>query len=185
VAGSDEIDALLSSVGRSPDDELAEASARSRSRRRWLRQQAAESSTMAAVLLTLAERDDPVTIRCGPWTHAGRLRRVTAGLCVVDLAQGIALIPTASITAVEAPDAVADDRVPAGGVDLAAILAVVVPEHPAVRLQLRDGTEVAGTLVDLGKDVAVMRLTSSVATVRLSAVASCILPGPETTGPAR
>jgi hypothetical protein len=183
VADSDEINALLASAGRSADDELAEASARSRSRRRWLRQQAAESSTMAGVLLSLAERDGAITIRCGAWTHDGRLRRVTAALCVMELAQGIALVPTASITAVEAPDAIADDRLPAAGVDLAAALAAVVAERPAVRLLLRDGTEVAGNLADLGNDVAVVRLTSSVATVRLSAVASCILPGPGASSP--
>ncbi|MDQ1392837.1 MAG: hypothetical protein QOF30_1814 [Acidimicrobiaceae bacterium] len=183
VAGSDEIDALLASAGRSPDDDLAEASAQSRSRRRWLRQQVAESSTMAGVLMSLAEGDAAVTIRCGRWTHAGRLRRVTAALCVMEQTGGIALIPTASITSVEAPVAVADDRAPAGGLDLAAVLAAVVAEHPPLRLQLDDGTEVAGTLVDLGKDVAVVRLTSCVATVRLSAVASCILLGPGTGGP--
>jgi hypothetical protein len=184
VAGSDEIDALLASAGRSPDDELAEASAQSRSRRRWLRQQSAESATLTGVLLSLAEGDRPVTIRSGGWTHDGRIRRVTAALCVVELAQGIALIPTASITALETPGPIADDRVPAAGVDLAAVLAALVPERPAVRLQLGDGTEVAGMLVDLGKDVAMVRLTSSVATVRLSAVAGCILPGPGTGGPA-
>jgi hypothetical protein len=183
VAGSDEIDALLASAGRSPDDDLAEASAQSRSRRRWLRQQVAESSTMAGVLMSLAEGDAAVTIRCGRWTHAGRLRRVTAALCVMEQTGGIALIPTASITSVEAPVAVADDRAPAGGLDLAAVLAAVVAEHPPLRLQLGDGTEVAGTLVDLGKDVAMVRLTSCVATVRLSAVASCILLGPGTGGP--
>ncbi len=178
----DGVDALLAAMGR-PDDERATASARLRSHRRWLRQLAAESSTLAGVLLSLAERDNPVTVHCGPWAHRGHLRSVTEALGIIERPDGVALFPIASVTQVEASTAVDDDRLPPPGPDLPAALAALAPEHPAVRMQLGDGTEVAGTLVDLGKDVARVRLTSSVATVRLSAIASCVLPSRGNTGP--
>jgi hypothetical protein len=172
---ADDHDDLWATVGPRPDDDRAAASAQARSRRRWLQQLATQSTTLAGVLLTLAERDAPVTVRCGPWTHRGRLRTVTAPLVILEGADGLALLATTGITVVEADAGVADDRVPGAGPDLGAWLASVVPERPAVRLQLMDGSEVTGHLEEMGKDVALVRLTSSRATVRLSAVLSCIL----------
>lgn len=132
---------------------------------------------MAGVLLALAEREEPVTLHCGPWRHHGRLRSVTTAVCVVELAGAdVALLPTAGITVVEAAGDMADERLPAGGPDLPGLLAQLAPERPAVRLLLGDGSEVAGVLIGLGKDAAAVRLPSSVATVRLSAIACCILP---------
>jgi hypothetical protein len=178
VAREDD-DALLAAAALPPDDRLSAASAAARSRRRWLGQLASESATLAGILLTLAERGDTVTIRSGPWTHEGRLRSVTTALAVMELPSGdVALLPTAAITVVEAAAAVADDRLPGGGPDLGAVLASLVPERPPLRLLLADGMDVAGTLVGLGKDAVVLRLASSVATVRLPPLAGCILPGP-------
>lgn len=158
------------------DDQIVAASAAARSRRRWRNQLASESSTMAGVLLALAEREDTVTLRCGPWRHRGRLRSVTTALCIVELAgAGLALIPTATITVVEGAGNVADERLPAPGPDLPSVLAQLAAERCAVRLLLADGSEVAGILMGLGKDAAVMRLPSSVATVRLAALAGCVL----------
>jgi hypothetical protein len=173
----DRIDALLATVGHLPDDERAAASVGERSRRRWQRQQAAEATTMAGVLLGLAERHAEVTLRCGPWAHQGRLRTVTVALTIIEVAEGVALVPTESVTAVEAATGVADDRVPAAGLDLTVLLAALVPERPPVRLLVDDGTEVAGTLMDMGKDVAVVRRAGAVVTVRLAALAGCVLPG--------
>jgi len=171
-----EADALLAAAGLPLDDQMVAASAAARGRRRWRLQLAAESSTMGGVLVTLSERDEPVTVRCGPWGHTGRLRSVTTATCILELAGAdVVLLPTAGITVVEAGREVVDDRLPASGPDLAAVLAQLAPGRPAVRLLLGDGTEVAGMLVGLGKDAAVVRLASSVATVRLSALAGCVL----------
>jgi hypothetical protein len=167
---------LWATVGQRPDDDEAAASARTRSQRRWLRQLAAESTTLAGVLLTLAETDAPVTLRCGPWVHRGRLRSVTSPLVILDGADGLVVLPMDSVTAVEALAGVADDRVPSAGPDLGTFLASLVPERPRIRLQLGDGGEVTGRLLEMGKDVVRVRLTASVATVRLSAVVDCILP---------
>lgn len=177
-------DDLWASLGRRPDDEQAAASARARSQRRWLQQLAAESTTLAGVLLTLAECDAPVTLRCGPWAHEGQLRTVTAALVTLEGRDGLALLPTESITVVNAAVAVADDRMPGAGADLASFLASLVPERPPLRLLLADGTEVAGRLMEVGKNVVLVALASSVATVRLSAVAGCILPERSTRRPA-
>jgi hypothetical protein len=107
------------------------------------------------------------------------LRSVTTALAVMELPGGdVALLPTAAITVVEAAAAVADDRLPGAGPDLGAVLASLVPERPPIRLLLADGVDVAGTLVGLGKDAVVLRLGSSVATVRLPPIAACILPRP-------
>lgn len=180
-----EADALLAAIGLSPDDRLAAASAAARSRRRWLGQLATESSTLAAVLLALAERDEPVAIRIGPWTHTGRLRTATSTLCIMELPD-LALVPTDAITVVRVgrrEGAVADDRPLAPGPDLGAVLAALVADRPVVRLELVDGTQVNGSLVGLGKDVAAVRLTSSIANVRLSAIACCVLLGRRTDQP--
>lgn len=160
-----------------PDDERAAASARARSRRRWLQQLAAESTTLGGVLLTLAERREPVTLGCGPWVHTGMLRNVTQGLTVLDGDGDVVLVPTNAVSWVESAVEVADDRPLGPGPDLVAALVTLAAQHPPVRLELSDGGQVAGRLVDLGKDVARVRLTSTTATVRLSAIISCVLPG--------
>jgi hypothetical protein len=160
-----------------PDDQRAAASARGRSRRRWQQQLAAESSTLAGVLLTLAERRESVTLGCGPWVHAGVLRNVTEGLTVVDSQGDVVLVATGAVSWVESAVDVADDRPLGPGPDLVSALTTLAAQHPSVRLQLADGSHVAGRLVDMGKDVARVRLTSTTATVRLSAITSCVLPG--------
>jgi hypothetical protein len=171
----DDPEDLWATVGPRPDDDRATASAQARSRRRWLQQLATQSTTLAGVLLTLAERDAPVTVRCGRWTHRGRLHTVTAPMVILEGPDGLALLPTGSITVVEAGVVVADDRVAGAGPDLGSFLASLAPERPAIRLQLGDGGDVTGHLVEMGKDAVLVRLTSSVATVRLSAVVGCIL----------
>jgi hypothetical protein len=175
VASEDPIDALLSGLGRDPDDALSAAAAGARSRRRWLLQQARQSATMGGLLMTLAEREAPLTLRCGPWSHHGRLRSVTATLVIAEVPDGLALLPTAAITAVETSVVVTDDREPSDGPDLETLLAAMALDHPPVRLLLTDGSELGGTLEELGKDVAMVRLASSVTTVRLSALAGCVL----------
>jgi hypothetical protein len=173
----DRVDALLAALWHQHDDELAAASSRARRQRHWSHQLAAESATLAGALLTLAEHEAAVTVRCGPWAHGGRLRSVTATLAIVECADGMALLPIDAITAVEAATAVVDDRTPASGPDLAALLAALAGERPVVRMELADGAEVAGRLVGVGKDAASLELTSANAIVRLSAIAGCIVLG--------
>lgn len=159
-----------------PGDRLAADSATARSRRRWLAQLANESATLAGILLTLAEHDEPVTVHCGGWRHQGRLRRVGGATCLLEGPESIVLVATAAITRVDSSRVVADDRIPAEGPDLGTALAELAPRHPAVSLELRDGTELAGALATVGKDAAQLRLPSSIATVRLSAIACAVLP---------
>lgn len=174
MAGPD--DSLLDGVFDQPDDHLAADSAASRSRRRWLRQQAREAATLAGVLLARAERGDAVSVEAGPWTHCGRLITVTAGLCVLARPDGaLVLLPTEAVAAVDGPDEVVDDRAAAGGPDLAGVLATLVAERPAVELLLAEGASRAGVLVGVGKEAATVVGDASVASVRLTAIVGCVL----------
>lgn len=187
MPGADDEDSLLAGWAPAPDDQLAADAAAARSRRRWLSQQARESATIAGILLARAERDDHVTLRAGGWAHHGRLRSVTSVLCVLEQPGGdIALIPTAAVTIVDGPGEVNDERVPEGGADLAGVLATLAGERPATRLLLAEGASVAGQLIGVGKDAVSLADGSTVTTVRLSAIAACVLPDPENggTGPA-
>src|SRR5207249_2288632 len=56
------VDDLLARLGRWREDQDAAEAARSRTRERWLRQQAAEAARLSAVALDLAERGTPVTV---------------------------------------------------------------------------------------------------------------------------
>lgn len=159
-----------------PGDQLAAESARARSHRRWLAQLAAESATMAGILLTLAEHEEPVTVHCGPWTHRGLLRRVGSGTCVLEEPEAVVLLVTAAVTRVDSSRAVADDRMPPEGPDVGTALADLAAHHPAVRLQLDDGSELAGVLAAVGKDVAQLRVPPTTASVRLPAIACALLP---------
>ncbi|HEX3541677.1 MAG TPA: hypothetical protein VHT75_14685 [Acidimicrobiales bacterium] len=179
MPGEDDEDALTAAWAPDPDDRLAVDAAAARSRRHWLSQQAVESATIAGILLARAERGDEVTVCAGGGSHRGRLRSVTRALCVLEQPGGdIALIPTAAVTAVAGPEAVSDDRLPAAGPDLAGVLATLAGERPAVRLLLAEGTSVVGVLLGVGKDAVSLADGSTVATVRLSAIAACVLPDP-------
>src|SRR5262249_37759242 len=74
---------LLGELRRWAADQEVAHLARSRSRARWLRQQAAESATLAGLLLDLAERRATVTIDAAGWAHTGRVRAVSTGLCLL------------------------------------------------------------------------------------------------------
>lgn len=140
-------------IGEWRDDVDAAASSQARSRRYWLRRQAAEATTCAGVLLTLGERDAPVTIRTAGGGHRGTITSVTAALCTLDTGRARVLIPLTAITAVTAmaavdggPAEISDDRSPRATADLAAVLAELAPERPPVIVQLSDSTTASPAL---------------------------------------
>src|SRR4051794_39148118 len=78
--GAGAVDQLLVDLARwSADGRVADA-ARSRTRERWLRQQATEGARLAGVALDLAERRVPVIVR----TLAGRAHRGVLAAVGVD-----------------------------------------------------------------------------------------------------
>jgi hypothetical protein len=136
-----------------------------RTRRRWLDQQAREGSTMAGLLLDLAEREAPVTVR----TRAGAaLTGVVVALgsdfAVVRSAdRGDTLVPSPAIATVRGgPGGAAEigDRAVAMLVSIADALVELAVERPLVMASVR-GEEVRGELSSSGRDVITVTLASS------------------------
>src|SRR3954469_10464591 len=80
--GPGAVDHLLAEFARWTADERATEAARSRTRERWLRQQAVEGARLAGVALDLAERRAAVIVRTSSGrTHRGPPRREPPPAC--------------------------------------------------------------------------------------------------------
>lgn len=130
----------------------AEEAASERSRRRWLEQQALEDSSLAGLLVDLAERGvrTAVTLRGGA-VRAGVVRAVGADFTALDNV----LIPFWSIAMVRPSVRVFGVDRPVSSLTLAAALGRLAGERPPVRIEA-GGSFVAGSLVGGGGDVAVV-----------------------------
>jgi hypothetical protein len=177
-----DVDRFIADLRHWADDDRAAEASRSRSRTAWLGQQAAESTTLLGVLITLAESESVVTVRAAGRPFAGRVGQVTTSFCTVDLttpAGSVALIPVPAIIAVEGGRGdIADDRVPQAGAGFPALLAAVAAGRPPVELFVSDGAAVAGALVNVGVDVVSVRqhgLPTSVVHIPLGAITACVL----------
>ena len=181
MAPPDPIDGLLEELRRWAADEEAAGVARSRSRARWLRQQAAESATLAGVLLDLAERRAVVTIETSGRAHTGRLATVSTGICVLeeiaDEHHQLALIGLPAITMLVPPVETLGDRVPDLQLDMAGALAGLAGDRPTITLELRGGKRVTGVLEIVGVDLITLRLDGggTVGQLAINAVAACLL----------
>jgi hypothetical protein len=138
--------------------------AAARSRERWLRQQAAESATLAGALVDLAERGADAAILVGPRTVAGRLVGVGADSCMVaERGGGATIVALAHISAVRVagrrsgPGEATGDRAPAGEWRLFDALASFAAERAPVRVGLRSGEVVSGEVLAVGEDVVTLR----------------------------
>ncbi len=136
-----------------------------RTRRRWLEQQAREGSSMAGLLLDLAERAAPVTIR----TRAGA---VVTGV-VVALGADFAvlrsahrrdtLVPASAIATVRGEPgdpAPFGDRAVTMLVSITDALVELAAERPLVMASVQ-GEEVRGELSSSGRDVVTVTLASA------------------------
>jgi hypothetical protein len=175
---------LLGELRRWAADEQVDELARSRSRARWLRQQAAESATLVGLLLDHAERRTIVTIETTGRTHTGRLLAASTGLCVLDDIDDeqyrLALVALPAITLVGGPvepPGSLGDRVPHLRLDLAGALAGLAGDRPSVCLELQGGKRVTGVLESVGVDVIALRTDSQVGVAQLAvnAVCACLL----------
>lgn len=137
----------------------------SRVRERWLRIQAAESSTWAGVLVTLAEAATPVAVttsagRC----HAGLVATVGDDFVAVGRAEErVTLIAMAAVASVvptgsERATPVGGERHPSSSapVTLLGVLERAVGDRPRLMLTAGD-TRVTGQLVAVGIDVVTVR----------------------------
>jgi hypothetical protein len=175
---------LLGELRRWAADQEVDELARSRSRARWLRQQAAESATLVGLLLDQAERRTVVTVETTGRTHTGRLLAVSTGLCLLDGIDDeqyrLALIALPAITLVGGPVeplGAPGDRVPHLRLDLAGALAGLAGDGPWVCLEVQGGKRVAGVLDSVGVDVIALRTDSQggVAHLAVNAVCACLL----------
>ncbi len=160
------VDALLADLARWTADSRADEVAGSRSRERWLRQQAAEDARFAGVLVDLAERGVGVAVRttAGHTVH-GRIAAVARDFCVVRHDQGSATFLSFGAVATVRPEpghrsGDADSaRVSGSTLRLTDVLARLAPERPRVRIVVDGGGEaLAGELRSVGADVATVRL---------------------------
>jgi hypothetical protein len=182
VDGKDGTDGLLSELRRWATDQRVAEAARSRSRQRWLRQQAAEAATLLGVLVDLAERRATVTIEVAGQDLTGRLIAVSTGLGVLDSIDdsehAVALVALPAITVLHACGDALGDRAPGLRLDLAGALAALAGDRPRVSLLVVGGKRVTGVLESVGIDVIGLRVNAragSVVQVAVNAICACLL----------
>jgi hypothetical protein len=162
---ADWADALVTAFGAWAAEHRAGAAAEARSRERWLRQQVAETATLAGTLVDLAEQGADAAVIVGPRRVTGRLIGVGGDGCVVaDRAGAVTIVALAHVSAVrvagrrpgtgEATGA----RPPAGAWDVADAMAALAAERSPVRISLRGGETLSGDLISVGDDVLTVRL---------------------------
>ena len=161
-----DVEAFLADLARWTADARVDEAARSRTRERWLRQQAVEDAHFAGVALDLAERGVGVVVRTttGRSLH-GRIVAVARDFCVVRPEGGtatfVALAAVASVRPDPAERATEASSARPAPVDasLADVLARLVGDRPRVRMVVEGGGEaVTGDLRAVGADVATVRL---------------------------
>jgi hypothetical protein len=160
VPGADE---LLAAFARWASDQRASDAAASRSRRRWLRQQESEATTLAGVLLDMAEWRTPVALSTTAHRWTGRLVGLGRDFCVVEDRGGRSTIVSApslvSVRPGPGTGELSGDRRPPVSLDMVGALELLAAQRCPVRLALAGGDVVAGDLAALGVDVAVVLLS--------------------------
>lgn len=162
----DDVDALLTDLARWAADARAEDAARSRSRERWLRQQAAEDARFTGVALDLAERGAGVVVRTTTGrTLQGRIAAVARDFCVLVDAGGVTtLVSLPAIVTVRPevgyrPGDADSERTAPIDTALADVLTGLAGERPRVRIEVEGGGEaLAGELRAASGEVATVRL---------------------------
>jgi hypothetical protein len=186
--GPGAVDHLLAEFARWTADERAGEAARSRTRERWLRQQAVEAARLAGVALDLAERRAAVIVRTSAGrTHRGRLAAVGSDFWMLATDAGHpCLISVAAVGSLRVaagagrpswdPDLVGD-RDDVVDMTMGDALAIVAADRPRVALGVRGDAEVlTGELRAVGIDVLTLRSAGqppSTAYVPLSSVTEC------------
>lgn len=161
------MDGLLADLARWTADTRTDDAARSRTRERWLRQQAEEDARFAGVVLDLSEAGVSVGLRLtsGRTVH-GRIVTVARDFCVLRHDGGTAtLLAYVAIATVRpepgyrAGQAAASERTAPVDATLIDVLVGLAGERPRVRLVVEGGAEgLAGELRSVGADVATLRL---------------------------
>ena len=157
-------DNLVSAFARWAADQRVADAAGARSRERWLRQQAAESATLVGTLVDLAERRADVAVIIGSRTVTGRVTGVGQdGLVLAELSGAATLVALAHVAALRVAGrrpgtGEATGGRPAGAWRVVDALAVLAAERSPVRLGVRGGDTLTGTLASVGEDVMTLLL---------------------------
>ncbi len=155
---------LLASLTRWAAEARVDEAARQRERERWLRQQAAEESTMAGVLVDLAERDRPVLVTTAAGrSHRGVLTAVAIDFCALRTTQGIDVLVSvdgvSSVRTQPGDSPTTGDRALTLDLLLHEAMAALAADRPRVLVLARgDRQGIAGELRSVGRDVATVRL---------------------------
>ena len=164
--GDASTDELLARLGRWRGEQEAAEAARSRTRERWLRQQAAEAARLSSVALDLAERGAVVTLTTTTGsTHAATVVGVAREFVVLRSSGGrLTFVRWSCVAAIRLPageragEADADRDAPLD-VRLAHALAGLVADRPRVRvLTVGCADAWTGELRSVGRDVITLRL---------------------------
>lgn len=161
--GGDPVDGVLAALAAWEAERRVDEAAESRVRERWLRQQAAESATLAGVLLDQAEAGAEVAVRTAAGhVLGGTVAAVGRDFAVVRSPAGrstfVALAAVASVRSSPARRADASgDRSPPIGVSLADVLLRLSGDQPTVRI-VAGAETVAGILRWVGADVALLEV---------------------------
>jgi hypothetical protein len=146
---------------RLTDEERAREHAAERSRERWLRQQASESTTLWSLLRVAAEHEAELGLRTASGrAHLGVVRSLGADFCLlVGPHQPGVYVPFTAITAVTLTSrldirTVEDEREDPDAVRLMELLAEEVGDRPRVGVaSAGDPERVVGDLEVVGRDV--------------------------------
>jgi hypothetical protein len=148
----------------SAGERVADA-ARQRTRERWLRQQAAESATLAGVLTDLAERRAEVSVATRSQRLSGQVVGVAEDFCVLEERSGagalVALEHLSSVSATGGDRVGGNDaagaRRPPLSLRLADALSLLAGDRSPVLVTVTSGERVLGQLVAVGADLITMR----------------------------
>jgi hypothetical protein len=174
VDGED-FDALAAAMGRWGAEQRAEDAARARRRVGWLRRQAAETATLAGVLVDLAERSAPVTLETIGGRYEGQVEVVSTGLCALRRGDGgVTLVAMNAVTALWGPDVVASgDRTPSLQLDMAGALTALAADGNRVTVGLAGGAEATGVVETVGVELVCLAGDQGSVLIALDAVTAC------------
>jgi hypothetical protein len=154
-------DPLAAELSRWAAELRAQDATRSRTRERWLRQQAEEGATWTGTLLDLAERRQAVVVhlRSGA-TLPGALVGVGEDVCLLagparrSPTTLVALVHVCAVRArAQAAGAASGDRNPTLRLTLAGALSTLAAEREVARIGLAGGGDVTGRILGAGADV--------------------------------
>ena len=158
------------------DDARHREAVASRSRQRWLRQQAEEDATLAGVFADALTNRAVLTVRTTTGrSHQGTVRQVGRDYVALDTEAGVVALTLDAVTAVRVEPSLRAEP-PAGrrvGADLllAEMLAEALADQPRVGIGLRGDPEmITGKLRAVGLDVVTVAVEARLIYVSLSAV---------------